>query len=127
MLRGEQQVELATLRMELRAIDGEIAAIREESRRYRQMRFGLDIKEIQLTALQDQRDTCVARIADLQQHLHLNGARRNHPLAWLLLPVALWLHVQKALAVGPAQPVSPPPANKAPAFGREPVAVGAGH
>ena len=126
MLRGEQQVELATLRLELRAIDGEIAAIREESRRYRQMRFGLDIKEIQLTALHDQRDACAARIAELQQQLHPGGPRRSHPLAWLLLPVAFWVQVQQALATRPEGSKPAPSADALPALGRERVAAGAG-
>jgi hypothetical protein len=126
MLRGEKQVELATLRMELRSIDAEIAVVRRESRRYREMRFGLDIKEIQLTALQDQRDTCVARIAELQKQLHINGPRRTNPLAWLLLPIALWAHLQKSFA-SREEPQPLPMGSKTPVFDREPIAIGAGH
>lgn len=104
MLKGEHQVELATLRMRLRAIDAEIAVVREESRRYRQMRFGLDLKEIQLTGLQDQRDACKARLGQLGGRNRGRRTRRDHPLAWLLLPIALLLRARRSLAPMREQP-----------------------
>jgi hypothetical protein len=109
MLRGEKRVELARLRMRMRNIDAEIAALRRESRRYREMRFGLDIKEIQLTALQDQRDACNERIGELLRQLELQRPPRNHPLAWLLLPFALWLPLRQALATRLVEPAPADP------------------
>jgi hypothetical protein len=125
MVSGEQRLELAGLRIELRAIDAEIARIRQESRRYRQMNFGLDIKDIQLTALNDQRGACADRAAALELELHLQPRSHFHPLSWLLVPIALWLQLNKGAAPAVVRPAAAPSGN-APSFAAERVAVAAG-
>ncbi|MCL5265901.1 MAG: hypothetical protein M1343_12050 [Chloroflexi bacterium] len=92
MVDDEMVVTLAQVRMQLREIDGKIAAIRQETDFYRRIGFGRDIKDIQLMALEDERAEAEAHLLDLERKLKRSTSRQKQPLvAWLLLPVLFLL------------------------------------
>ena len=97
MREVDLRTELLAVRRELRRIDGEIAAIREESKRFRTIGFGRDIKDIQLMALREEREFCIRRIAEIEGKIGRGILRGRKVEDLLIIPVALALLGVKAL------------------------------
>ena len=98
----EQDVkrDLAKLRQQLRHIEAEISSLRNETRRFRHVGFGRDIKDMQLMALEEERDLCLAQIADLERRLGKTRSQKRPLQDWLIVPVALLLIGLQALQAG---------------------------
>ena len=79
--------------MELRGIDGKIAAIRHETDFYRRMGFGRDYKDIQMMTLEEERAKTEARLHALEREARQSRSKkRKQPLfSWFLLPVLFLL------------------------------------
>ena len=83
------KTELAALRKRLRRIENEMACIRNESQRFRRMGFGRDIKDIQLMALEEERDSCLKRLAVIQRETARRRPSHFKVADLILIPIAL--------------------------------------
>ncbi|MCL4534308.1 MAG: hypothetical protein M1370_04005 [Bacteroidetes bacterium] len=91
MDREELRLALADARRRQRSVEKEIRRIREESRFYRRLGFGQDIKDIQLLALEDQSRRCQAEARRLMRLLGIKPCPAPSLQSWLLLPAVLLL------------------------------------
>ncbi|MBX6772153.1 MAG: hypothetical protein IRY83_10545 [Chloroflexi bacterium] len=88
VMAEDVRVTRARLRSELREIDGRIARIRAEDRMFRRYGFGSDLHELQIVALQAQRQELLTHLARLDRA----SRQRSGSVGlggWLLLPPAL--------------------------------------
>ncbi len=91
MNKDEIRLALAKARRRQRTAEREIIRIKEESRSYRRLGFGQDIKDIQLLALQDQRIRSQAEVRRYMRSLGIAAPSSPDLQSWLLLPFALLL------------------------------------
>jgi septal ring factor EnvC (AmiA/AmiB activator) len=89
MYNQDCMADLARLRKEVRRLDHEIVTIRNESKRFRQMGFGREIKDGQLIGLEAERDQCLRRIAKINGRASRGQSPKRGVADWLLIPVAL--------------------------------------
>ena len=74
-----------------------MTALRDESRRFRHVGFGQDIKDIQIMALEEERALCLSHIAVIERRLGRTRQHKRTALDWLVIPVALVLLGVQAL------------------------------
>lgn len=92
--------DLAKLRQQLRHIETEISSLRNETRRFRHVGFGRDIKDMQLMALEEERDLCLVQIAELERRVGKTRSQKRPLQDWLIVPIALLLIGLQALQAG---------------------------
>jgi len=89
---NELRLELARLRVALRRLDADVRNQRRERKFFHRVGFGRDMKDIQLLAMEEEREYLANKVCDLERRLQLTPRPRYQPAAWLLLPLVLaWL------------------------------------
>lgn len=89
MREDELKTDLARLRQQVRQIEAEMTSLRNESRRFRHVGFGQDIKDIQLMALEEERALCLSQMSAIERRLGRTRQSKRTALDWLVIPVAL--------------------------------------
>jgi hypothetical protein len=91
----ELTTDLSGLRKQLRALDREISFLRHETQSFRQMGFGRDIKDLQLMALEDEREALLRTITKLQgptrSSRYSNRKTVGRSMEWAFIPVGMAL------------------------------------
>jgi hypothetical protein len=83
------RVTQARLRNAVRELDIQIEKIRSEDRLFRRCGFGSDLHNIQIVALQAQRQDLLARLGRTEARDRRSRTRQRGIGSWLLLPPAL--------------------------------------
>ena len=89
MIEESRRLTRARRRTELREIDARIEQIRSEDRMFRRCGFGSDLHDIQLVALQAQRQDLLDQLAKVGESGRAGRTSQHGISAWLLLPTAL--------------------------------------
>jgi hypothetical protein len=89
MFDEEPRLVRARLRTDLRRIDARIAAIEDESRRFRRYGFGSDVHDIQLGALRAERAECARALAEAGRPGRRRATGRTGLGSWLVLPAVV--------------------------------------
>ncbi|HVC31897.1 MAG TPA: hypothetical protein VNL16_00135 [Chloroflexota bacterium] len=89
MTEENLRVTRARLRTEVRDLDAQIERIRTDDRMFRRYGFGSDLHDIQLVALQAQRQDLLANLAQAGTNPPTARRDRGRRGSWLLLPPAL--------------------------------------
>lgn len=89
MVDRDSRLKAAILRQNVREIDAKVQAIHAEQRLFRRYKFDLDVQEIQLSALRDERADLVGQLQSTRWSAAGNRDRSSGLRSWLVLPFAL--------------------------------------
>lgn len=89
MVNGDTRLRAAILRQNIREIDDKVHAILAEQRLFRRYKFDLDVQDIQLTALREERAELVDQLKKTSTSVRIKRDRSAGLRSWLVLPYAL--------------------------------------